>query len=218
MKMYVRFLGSCCMKSLTSLLIGLVAVGTIVVAVGSIAGCDEQGSAKPSAPGERAEKPPKEKEKPALEKVTIGGRTFQLEPVFDDEHRFKGLSGRTEIAPDGGMLFVFKEPKVQEFVMRDCPIPIDIIYLDAAGRITAMHKMVPEPPRAEDEKALTLPSRTAPEWSGTNEKYEKRLKKYSSRFASQFVIELKGNTLDELSLKEGDKVELDRARLKKLAK
>lgn len=42
----------------------------------------------------------------------------------------------------------------------------------------------------------------------TNDAYENRLKKYSSKFSSQYVIELKGDTLDTLKIKEGDKVEL----------
>lgn len=161
----------------------------------------------------------KEPEKaPPLERVVIAGRTFQLEPVLDDQTRFKGLSGRTQIAENGGMLFAFKEPRVLEFVMRDCPIPIDIIYVDATGRVTAMHKMVPEPERTEAEKKLSPPFQQAPDWTWSNETYEKRLKKYPSKFAAQYAIELKGGTLDGLTLKEADKVELDRAGLKKRAK
>ena len=34
------------------------------------------------------------------------------------------------------------------------------------------------------------------------------LKKYTSKFASQYVIELRGDTLDAVKIKEGDKVEL----------
>jgi len=153
------------------------------------------------------------------EKVVVAGKTFQLERSLNDETRFKGLSLRTEIKPDGGMIFVFPKPNDLQFVMRDCPIPIDIIYLDAAGRVTASHKMVAEPPRAEDEKELKPPQGfpNAPKWTWINEKYESRLKKYPSRFPAQYVIELKGNTLDEIKVKEGDKVEFDKDGLKKQA-
>ncbi|MBX3410278.1 MAG: DUF192 domain-containing protein [Phycisphaeraceae bacterium] len=157
-------------------------------------------------------------------KVTINGRAFNLELALNDETRFRGLSGRTEIKPEGGMLFVFKKAERREFVMRDCPIPIDIIYLDGSGRVTAMHAMVPDPPREDDEKELSPPRDRSgriipglPEWTWTNEKYENRLKRYPSKFPAQFVIELKGGTLETLKLKEGDRVELDREGLKKLA-
>lgn len=153
-----------------------------------------------------------------FETVTIKDKQFKLELAIDDEHRFKGLSGRTEIKPDEGMLFVFTRPAKQGFVMRDCPIPIDIIYLDGSGRVTAVHKMKPEEPRSEAEKKLTAPYAGAPAWTWTNEQYESRLTQYSSKFAAQFVIELKGDTLDTLKLAEGDQIVLDTAALKKRAK
>ncbi|MEY3231539.1 MAG: hypothetical protein RL689_1628 [Planctomycetota bacterium] len=151
-------------------------------------------------------------------KVTIAGRTFTLEIASDDQTRFKGLSGRTKIDADGGMLFVFKKPSDMEFVMRDCPIPIDIIFVDGSGRVTAFHKMTPEPPRTEAEKQLSPPFKDAPQWTWTNAAYEARLKRYPSKFAAQYVIELAGNTLDTLKLKQNDQVVFDRAAMKKLAK
>ncbi len=151
-------------------------------------------------------------------KVTIAGRTFNLEIASDDQTRFRGLSERTKIDADGGMIFVFKKPSEMEFVMRDCPIPIDIIFVDGSGRVTAFHKMTPEPPRTEAEKQLSPPFKDAPKWTWTNPAYEARLKRYSSKFAAQYVIELAGNTLDSLKLKESDQVVFDRAAMKKLAK
>jgi uncharacterized membrane protein (UPF0127 family) len=152
-------------------------------------------------------------------KLQIGGKPFELELALDEKTRFHGLSDRTEIKPDGGLLFVFPDSQVniKQFVMRDCPIAIDIIYLDKSGRITAMHKMTPEPPRTEEEKKLEVP-KGYPAWTGTNAAYENRLKKYSSKFACQFAIELNGNTLDTLKLKEGQKIEFDMKALVRRAK
>lgn len=223
----------------------LIRCGLVFVALAApLASCEEQGAApstgttpaKPEsqpdtkpvpAPATPPAAPKGDQPQPKLEvvKVTIAGRAFNLELAADDQTRFKGLSDRSEIKPDGGMLFVFKEPKLQNFVMRDCLVPIDIIYLDASGRVTAMHKMPVEAPRAEDEKELRPPRDARgvehpemPKWTWTNPKYEERLKQFSSKYPAQFVIELKGNTLDSLKIKEGDKVELDRAGLKKKAK
>lgn len=154
-----------------------------------------------------------------FEMVTISGKEFKLEVANTEETRYKGLSGRASIPADGGMLFVFPPRGVQThgFVMRDCSAPIDIIYLDASGRIVAMHKMVPEPPRTDKEKVLTqVPG--YPAWTASNADYEKRLRQYSSGFPSQYVIELAGNSLDSLSLKAGQKIELAFDRLKKAAK
>lgn len=146
-----------------------------------------------------------------IESVKIGGKWFQLELALDNETRFKGLSDRDHIEPDGGMLFVFKEPSVQRFVMRDCPIDIDIIFLDPSGHITAMYHMPVEPPRDDATEPIDPTRGYAP-------KYEDRLKKYSSRFAAQFVIELAGGTLEGLGLHEGDQIDLDVEGLKARAK
>lgn len=163
---------------------------------------------------------------PTLETVDVklDGKTFKLELAATDEQRFRGLSGRTEIAADGGMLFTFQRPSRQNFVMRDCPIAIDIIYVDATGRITAMHHMQPEAERSEEEKVLPEDARI-PVWARTNDKYEERLKKYSSKFDAIIVIELRANTLNiegsnpkGLNLKVGQKLDLDMAALRKRAK
>jgi len=181
-----------------------------------LAGCDEPPKSKP-ADKQPSKAPPKDKppEKaseatPERETVTINGNEFKLDLAVDEQTRFRGLSGRTHIASDGGMLFAFPFPRNSYFVMRDCPIPIDIIFLDATGRVTAMHKMQPESPRGPDEKELNE--------DGINGKYEARLVRYPSRYDSQFVIELAGDTLDSLKLKEGDQIKLDLAGLKKRAK
>ncbi|MBL8990658.1 MAG: DUF192 domain-containing protein [Phycisphaerae bacterium] len=175
-----------------------VAVFAFSLACAFIGGCDEKAGAD-------------------VARVRLGGKSFFLEVVADDATRFKGLSGRTHIEPDGGMLFVFPANKVavQQFVMRDCPIPIDIVYLDGQGRILSWYAMTPEPPRAADEGT---PGQHSTDDTPGNRKYEARLKKYSSRFPTTFVIELAGGTLQNLKLAEGDKVDLDVEGLKKRAR
>lgn len=139
-------------------------------------------------------------------RVTIDGRDFFLELALDNPTRTRGLSYREFIAPDGGMLFVFRNAAVRGFVMRDCVVPIDIIYLDGAGRIVKMYQMGVEPPRDPQAGEGTYKGDN----TGTqNATYEQRLRKYSSRFDAQFVIELAGGTLDTLDISEGDLIDLD---------
>ena len=135
-------------------------------------------------------------------RVLISGREFYLELALDEPARIQGLSGRDHIEPDGGMLFVFPNSIPRQFVMRDCLVPIDIIFLDASGRVVATHAMTPQP-RADDESDFA---------------YESRLTRYSSRFPSQFVIELAGGTLEGLGVNSGDKPEFDLEGLKRRAK
>jgi len=137
--------------------------------------------------------------------LKINGQKFRLELAIDNPTRVKGLGGRTEIAATGGMMFVFPDEQVavQAFVMRDCTIAIDIIFLDKSGRVVASHEMKPEAPQAAGESEAA---------------YENRLKRYSSRFPAQFVVELKGGLIPGLKLKEGQKIDFDPAALKAKAK
>ncbi len=120
-------------------------------------------------------------------------QSFSLEPALDNDTRFKGLSDRTQIDADGGMIFVFTSAAVRKFVMRDCPIAIDIVYVDNGGRVIAAHAMVPEEPQGEAE---------------SDRDYEERLKRYSSRYACEVVIELQGGMIEKLGLEEGEVVDI----------
>jgi hypothetical protein len=136
-------------------------------------------------------------------RVEIAGDTFSLEIAADEAARARGLSGRTAIAPGEGMIFVFPRAGLQSFWMHDCLVDIDIMFLDPQGRVTAAHRMKAEPPRAPGESQAA---------------YEGRLKRYPSRLAAQFAIELSAGSLDRLGVRPDDKVSLDAARLKALAR
>jgi len=129
--------------------------------------------------------------------VSIGGERFTLEVARDTATQFHGLGGRTHIDPHGGMLFVFPFPRATAFVMRDCPIPIDVAFLDPSGRVIAVHEMSAEAPRRADETAIA---------------YESRLKQYPSGLPAMFAIETAGGRLRQLGVKGGDEIELEVAR------
>lgn len=133
--------------------------------------------------------------------VQIGGKEFLLDPAFDDQSRFVGLGGRQVIPERGGMLFIFPSANVHQFVMRDCPIPIDIAFLDDRGHILTMYEMQVEAPKAVDETDIA---------------YESRLKKYSSRYPTRVVVELAAGTYKKLGVKEGDTIGFDLGLLKRV--
>ena len=135
------------------------------------------------------------------ETIIIKGEVFRLEVAADEATRSRGLMHRQSIPEDGGMLFIFPRPEYQSFWMGYCLVDIDIIYLDAQGRVTATHRMEAQAPQGKDE---------------TVAEYEARLheRSYPSYFPAQFVIELKGGWLDRLNLQMEDKIDLDLPRLK----
>jgi len=138
-----------------------------------------------------------------VEYVTIKGEMFALEVAANDEARAHGLMERPEVAPDAGMLFVFPSEEMQTFWMAHTLAELDIVFLDRAGRVTALHTMRPEAPQGEAET----------EWH-----YHQRLKRYSSNTPARFAIEFKAGTLSLLKLDVGDALPLDVERLARLAR
>jgi len=136
-------------------------------------------------------------------KFTLRGEQFRLELALDDPTRMKGMGGREHIPPDGGMLFVFPDAARRAFVMRDCPIPIDLVFLDDNGVVVAIHAMTPEAPRGPEEDPF---------------EYEARLRQYPSRFPVRYAAEFAGGRLAEIGAALGDKAEFDRAALKERAR
>ena len=151
----------------------------VVVWVG-LRGCGPTAYGPPPPPGAAASQP-----LPTTE-LTIDGRTFELELALTPDQRYQGLSDRHAIPADGGMLFVFPEAAHRTFVMRRCLVPIDLIFLDADGRVVRMHQMQVEP-------------YGRPEWQLTD---------YDSDAPAQYAIELKGGMLNELDLSRGDRIDL----------
>lgn len=136
-------------------------------------------------------------------RVDLHGQVFTLELAIDPDTRVKGLSYREQIPPDGGMLFVFPDPMPLSFVMRHCLVPIDIAFLDAAGRVLVVHEMAVEAPQQQGEADID---------------YENRLRRYDSRFPAQFALETAGGRLRTTGLKAGDLVRFDAAGLKRRAR
>ena len=118
--------------------------------------------------------PAPEISRPETAWIEIAGEPFELELALDPQTHYRGLSGRQSIARNGGMLFVNSVPRSQAMVMRDCPIAIDVAFLDLGGRVVAIHSMQPEPPRRPDEAPVTGPRRCSHAYSMSKERISGR--------------------------------------------
>lgn len=63
-------------------------------------------------------------------KVEISGHAFDVEVAKTAEQRAVGLSGRKALRNNTGMLFVFSEPGLWSFWMKDTLVTLDIIWID----------------------------------------------------------------------------------------
>lgn len=66
--------------------------------------------------------------------------TIVIEIAEGDSARARGLMQRTSLPARGGMLFLDDEEKIQTFWMRNTPLPLDLIFVDADSNIVSIAK------------------------------------------------------------------------------
>lgn len=118
--------------------------------------------------------------------VKINNQTFSVELANDEATREQGLSGKTTLAENSGMLFVFPQKGKYSFWMRDMKFDIDIIYIDD-DTVVDIFKDVKAPQADTPSSSLPL---------------------YTSEADANYVLEVPSGTVEKYLIKEGDKVEI----------
>jgi uncharacterized membrane protein (UPF0127 family) len=109
---------------------------------------------------------------------STGRHRFKVEVAETQAQMTQGLMFRRSLAPDAGMLFDYKQPTMATMWMRNTLIPLDMLFVDAQGRIVNIHQRAV--PQSLDVIAAAAPVRA--------------------------VIELNGGTAARLSIEPGDQV------------
>ena len=74
-----------------------------------------------------------------VEVIASRGRTrFQVEIARTQAEQARGLMFRKSLAPDRGMLFIYKRPQPAAYWMKNTLIPLDIIFIQPDGRILSI--------------------------------------------------------------------------------
>jgi len=107
--------------------------------------------------------------------LQIKNNKFKVKSVITQKDTQKGMMGRDFDDDFNGMLFLM-DKGAHGFWMKDCVIPLDIIFING-NTITKIHHNCP-PCKSND----------CPSYVGTGDS----------------ILELKGNTCKELGIKEGD--------------
>lgn len=140
---------------------------------------------------------------PSVAVVPIKGDLYTLELALDTQARIRGMMYRTSLKDDEGMLFVFPEAIERSFWMKNCLIPLDILFLDSRGTVTAVHEMPIEAPKTKQESEIA---------------YEQRLAHYWSNGPARFAIELQAGEIARLKVRVNDRIALDTSQLRSLAR
>jgi uncharacterized membrane protein (UPF0127 family) len=117
--------------------------------------------------------------KPTKMDVVLGGKTFIMDIADTPVLQTQGLSGRTALSNDAGMIFVFSTPGEYGFWMKDMNFPLDIVWISPDSHIIFMEK--------------SLATSTYPQV-------------YYPTSPAQYVLEISAGQADALNLKIGDAV------------
>lgn len=115
--------------------------------------------------------------------LTLGGKTFTVELAETPEEHATGLMYRTQLAPDHGMLFIYSEPHLVTFWMKNTLLPLDILFFDGEARLIGTYPNV-------------KPCRYDP------------CRRYPSQAPIQYALELPSGTLSNLGLHKGDQFKI----------
>ena len=112
--------------------------------------------------------------------VVTGAREikFDVELALNDAERARGLMFREKLGPYDGMLFDFYQEAPVSFWMKNTLIPLDMLFVDAQGRIVNIHERAV--PGSFDTIGAAAPVRA--------------------------VVELNGGTAGRLGIRPGDRV------------
>ena len=122
---------------------------------------------------------------PGLALVRIGALAVQAE-VPEGDAFYRGLGGRDSLPDDGGMLFVFPEPGLLTFWMKDMLISIDLIWISAEGRVVDVQTAQPEPGVPDPE-----------------------LKRYNPNGEAKYVLEVRADLAAEQGVQIGDEAQIE---------
>jgi uncharacterized membrane protein (UPF0127 family) len=120
---------------------------------------------------------------PTVTIVTQAGRSavFQVEIADTPAKRTLGLQYRKELADDRGMIFLFPAEAQQSFWMKNTPISLDMIFINAQRKIVGIVEQTT--PFSLDSRSVAAPS--------------------------QFVLEINGGLAKRLGIRAGDSVRFE---------
>lgn len=124
---------------------------------------------------------------PVFKQLKIAGINLTVEIADTQDKKNKGLGGRTSLASDSGMLFIFPEPSKYSFWMKEVNFPLDFVWIKGDTVVDLLQNIQPSAAGQED---ASLPI-------------------YQPREEVDKVLEVTAGAIQRLNIKVGDTVSLD---------
>jgi uncharacterized membrane protein (UPF0127 family) len=125
-------------------LLFLVAIGVVLLVADD---GDDAPAARPAGPVATALDATTPSEEPFVDltatSIRVGDRPLDVVVADEGDERYQGLREREDIGPYDGMLFVFDRPTSTSFTMSTVPVPLEIGFYDADGRLVDRLLMKP---------------------------------------------------------------------------
>ncbi len=77
------------------------------------------------------------------EELELGGKTLQVKLADTEWSRRKGFQGQKSLDENEGMLFIFEQPQILYFWMKDTTIPLSIGFFDQNQILFQINEMAP---------------------------------------------------------------------------
>lgn len=116
--------------------------------------------------------------------ATVNNQTFKLYMADSDNERMIGLSEKTSMPQDYGMLFEFEKADYYPFWMKNMKFPIDIIFIKD-NKIVTIYQNLQPPASTEDSLPILKPESEADK-----------------------VLEINAGLSQKYNLKKGDEVQI----------
>ena len=90
--------------------------------------------------------------------VGLGSKTVTARARMTYAERAEGYMGRAHVADDEALLFVYRTSDERGFWMKNCLVPLDILYLADDGTVVGAKTVPPPAPGAADADVPRFPS------------------------------------------------------------
>jgi uncharacterized protein len=114
-----------------------------------------------------------------------GGQVIRVESMVSDFDLLRGMMFRTSLAPDHGMLFIYRKPDNYQLWMYQTLIPLDAVWLDSNRDIVEI---------VENVQPCKTPASKCP--------------KYGGKQISSYSLEIGAGMVKKYGLQIGQRIQL----------